>query len=49
MQKVSGKIYWWQNSKMDNEYTTGLLKTPLVPEGVNTEALDPDVYDEDGF
>ena len=27
----------------------GLLRTPLVPEGVNTEALDPDASDEDGF
>ena len=34
---------------MGNEYTIGLLKTPLVPEGVETEALDPDVFDEDGF
>ena len=34
---------------MDNEYTIGLLKSPLVPEGVNTEALDPDVSDENGF
>ena len=35
---------------MDNEYIIGLLNTPLVPEGVETnEALDSDVFDEDGF
>ena len=28
---------------MSTEYTIGLLETPLVPEGVETEALDPDV------
>ena len=35
---------------MDNEYIIGLPKTPLVPEGVETnEALNSDVFDEDGF
>ena len=35
---------------MDNEYIIGLLKTPLVPEGVETnETLDSDEFDEDGF
>ena len=28
---------------MSTKYTIGLLETPLVPEGVETEALDPDV------
>ena len=35
---------------MDNGYIIGLLNTPLVPEGVETnKALDSDVSDEDGF
>ena len=35
---------------MDNKYIIGLLKTPLVPEGVETnETLDSDEFDEDGF
>ena len=50
MQKVSIKWYVTKYTSIINEYTIGLLETPLVPAGIEPEALDSlEHFEEAGF